>query len=139
MTLQQWLFSIKGRIGRRDFWIWMGLWLLAMLVLFTAAARDWLTLQTAAFALVCLLWPTAAVTVKRLHDRGRSGLWALLLILAWMLLAGNWTMLSGLWAWALGRVVPTVMLILLLVELGAITGTRGENQYGKVTLAVKYR
>ncbi|HFT3047458.1 hypothetical protein ACKLMO_12870, partial [Klebsiella pneumoniae] len=22
MTLQQWLFSIKGRIGRRDFWIW---------------------------------------------------------------------------------------------------------------------
>ncbi len=20
MTLQQWLFSIKGRIGRRDFW-----------------------------------------------------------------------------------------------------------------------
>ncbi|MCO1591440.1 hypothetical protein ACNKFI_20215, partial [Escherichia coli] len=26
MTIQQWLFSFKGRIGRRDFWIWIGLW-----------------------------------------------------------------------------------------------------------------
>lgn len=139
MTLQQWLFSINGRIGRRDFWIWMGLWLLGMLVLFTAAGREWLELQTAAFVLVCLLWPTAAVTIKRLHDRGRSGLWALLLILAWMLLAGNWTMLSGIWAWALSRVAPTVILILLLVELGAFAGTRGENKYGNATLVVKYR
>ncbi|VEB51687.1 membrane protein [Salmonella enterica subsp. enterica] len=24
MTIQQWLFSFKGRIGRRDFWIWIG-------------------------------------------------------------------------------------------------------------------
>ena len=29
MTLQQWMFSIKGRIGRRDFWIWMTIWVLA--------------------------------------------------------------------------------------------------------------
>jgi uncharacterized membrane protein YhaH (DUF805 family) len=28
MTLQQWMFSIKGRIGRRDFWIWMAIWFL---------------------------------------------------------------------------------------------------------------
>ncbi|MGA6684729.1 hypothetical protein ACPEHE_08700, partial [Escherichia coli] len=26
MTIQQWLFSFKGRIGHRDFWIWIGLW-----------------------------------------------------------------------------------------------------------------
>ena len=90
MTLQQWLFSIKGRIGRRDFWIWMVLWVVAMTLLFTFAGMGWLNMQTAAFALVCLLWPTAAVMVKRLHDRGRSGIWALLMVLAWMLLAGNW-------------------------------------------------
>ncbi len=35
MTLQQWMFSIKGRIGRRDFWIWMAIWVLAMSALFT--------------------------------------------------------------------------------------------------------
>ncbi|SUX71871.1 Predicted membrane protein [Citrobacter braakii] len=93
MTIQQWLFSFKGRIGRRDFWIWIGLWIVGMLVLFSLASKQLLDIQTAAFCLVCLLWPTAAVTVKRLHDRGRSGVWALLMILAWMLLAGNWTML----------------------------------------------
>ncbi len=95
MTIQQWLFSFKGRIGRRDFWIWMVTWVVAMLLLFFVAYNAWLSTQTAAFALVCLLWPTAAaVVVKRLHDRGRSGAWAFLIILAWMLVAGNWAMLS---------------------------------------------
>lgn len=89
MTIQQWLFSFKGRIGRRDFWIWIGLWFAGMLVLFSLAGKNLLDIQTAAFCLVCLLWPTAAVTVKRLHDRGRSGVWAFLMIVAWMLLAGN--------------------------------------------------
>ncbi|MDU3895603.1 MAG: DUF805 domain-containing protein, partial [Enterobacter sp.] len=92
MTIQQWLFSFKGRIGRRDFWIWMAAWVVAMLLLFFVAYNAWLSTQTAAFALVCLLWPTAAVVVKRLHDRGRSGAWAFLIILAWMLVAGNWQM-----------------------------------------------
>ncbi len=76
MTIQQWLFSFKGRIGRRDFWIWIATWVVAMLLLFFVAYNAWLSTQTAAFALVCLLWPTAAVVVKRLHDRGRSGAWA---------------------------------------------------------------
>lgn len=37
MTIQQWLFSFKGRIGRRDFWIWMAAWVVAMLLLFFVA------------------------------------------------------------------------------------------------------
>ena len=139
MTLQQWLFSIKGRIGRRDFWIWMGIWVLAMIVLFTLAGSGWLNLQTAAFALVCMLWPTAAVTIKRLHDRGKSGLWALLMVLAWMLLAGNWAMLPGVWQWGVGRFVPTLIIVMMLIDLGAFVGTQGENKYGKETLDVKYR
>ncbi|MEW5561587.1 DUF805 domain-containing protein [Enterobacter asburiae] len=139
MTLQQWLFSINGRIGRRDFWMWMGIWVLAMIVLFTLAGNGWLNLQTAAFALVCLLWPTAAVTVKRLHDRGRSGIWALLMILAWMLLAGNWSVLPGVWSWAVGRLLPTIIMVMMLIDLGAFVGTQGENKYGKETLDVKYR
>ncbi len=82
MTIQQWCFSFKGRIGRREFWIWMGLWLLAMLVIFTLAGKEWLPIQSASFALVFLLWPTAAVVVKRLHDRNKAGWWALLAVLA---------------------------------------------------------
>ncbi len=60
MTLQQWLFSIKGRIGRRDFWIWIAIWLVTMSALFTLAGSNLLNPQTAAFIIVCLLWPTAA-------------------------------------------------------------------------------
>lgn len=139
MTIQQWLFSFKGRIGRRDFWIWIGLWIVSMLVLFSLASKQLLDIQTAAFCLVCLLWPTAAVTVKRLHDRGRSGAWALLMILAWMLLAGNWAILLGVWQWAVGRFVPTLILVGMLIDLGAFIGTQDANKYGKDTQDVKYR
>lgn len=138
MTIQQWLFSFKGRIGRRDFWIWIGLWIVSMLVLFSLASKQLLDIQTAAFCLVCLL-VTAAVTVKRLHDRGRSGAWALLMILAWMLLAGNWAILPGVWQWAVGRFVPTLILVGMLIDLGAFIGTQDANKYGKDTQDVKYR
>lgn len=138
MTIQQWLFSFKGRIGRRDFWIWIGTWIVAMLVLFGLAYNNWLATQTAAFVLVCLLWPTASVMVKRLHDRGRSGLWALLIILAWMLVAGNWSMLPSILPWVVGKLIPTVIFVMTLIDLGAFVGTQGENKYGKDTLDVKY-
>ena len=83
--------------------------------------------------------PTAAVTVKRLHDRGRSGLWALLIILAWMLLAGNWAILPGMWQWVVGRFAPTLILIMTLIDLGAFVGTQGENKYGKDTQDVAFK
>lgn len=40
MTIQQWLFSFKGRIGRRDFWIWIGLWFAGMLALFSGGEKS---------------------------------------------------------------------------------------------------
>ena len=139
MTLQQWMFSIKGRIGRRDFWIWMAIWVLAMSVLFTLAGTNLLNVQTAAFILVCLLWPTAAVTIKRLHDRGKSGIWALLMILAWMLLAGNWSVLPGVWQGVVGRFVPTLIIVRMFIDLGAFVGTQGENKFGKDTQDVRWK
>ncbi len=82
------------------------------------AGSNLLNLQTAAFIIVCLLWPTAAVVVKRLHDRGKSGLWALLMVLAWMLLAGNWAMLPQVWQWGVGRFVPTLIIVMMLIDRG---------------------
>ena len=139
MGIQQWLFSIKGRIGRRDFWLWMVIWVMAMAALFYAVDFNLLGSQTAAFMLVCLLWPTACVIVKRLHDRGKSGPWALLFVVAWMLLAGNWDMLNGTLQWAVGRFIPTLIMVAMIIDLGAFVGTQGENKFGKDTLDVKYR
>lgn len=139
MGIQQWLFSFKGRIGRRDFWIWTVLWVLAMTVLFYAVSFDLLASQNAAFMLVCLLWPTACVIVKRLHDRNKSGGWSLLFILAWMLLAGHWEVLGDTWQWVVGRFVPVLIMVTMLIDLGAFIGTQGENKFGKDTLEVQYR
>ena len=139
MGIQQWLFSIKGRIGRRDFWLWMVIWVVAMAALFYAVDFNLLASQTAAFMLVCLLWPTACVMVKRLHDRGKSGPWALLFVVAWMLLAGNWDMLNGTLQWAVGRFIPTLIMVAMIIDLGAFVGTQGENKFGKDTQDVRYR
>lgn len=51
MTIQQWLFSFKGRIGRRDFWIWIGLWIVGMLVLFSLAGKNYSISRPPRFAL----------------------------------------------------------------------------------------
>ncbi|RDT54656.1 DUF805 domain-containing protein [Phytobacter ursingii] len=139
MGIQQWLFSFKGRIGRRDFWIWTVIWVLAMAALFYAVSFELLASQNAAFMLVCLLWPTACVIVKRLHDRNKSGSWSLLFILAWMLLAGHWEILGGTWEWIVGRFVPVLIMVTMLIDLGAFIGTQGENKFGKDTLEVQFR
>lgn len=93
----------------------------------------------AAFCLVYLLWPTAAIMVKRLHDRGRSGAWELLMILARMLLAGNWVMLLGMWQWVVGRFIPILILVMMLIDLGVFVGVQGENKFGKATQDVKFK
>ena len=58
----------------------MGLWLALMAAAFTLANYQLVAIQSIAFFIVALLWPTAAVLVKRLHDRNKAGWWALLLI-----------------------------------------------------------
>lgn len=138
MTLQAWCFSWRGRIGRRDLWVWLTLWLALMVVLFWLADRGFMSTQTAAFCVVCLLWPTGAVVVKRLHDRNKTGYWALLLVVAWVLLARDWDMLPANWQWALGCFIPTLILVTMTLELGTFSGTPGENRFGKAASPVNY-
>ena len=139
MTLQQWCFSWRGRLGRRDFWVWQVVWLLTTTLLFVLAANDWLDTQMAAFGVVCLLWPASAVIVKRLHDRDRPGYWGLLVIVAWLLVVGNWSMLAGILPWLLGRAIPFVLLAGLLLDLGVFRGSPGANRFGPATQPVRYR
>ena len=92
MPILQMLFSAKGRIRRRDFWLWSILWgILAFGTEFVAykvwgtTGRFALELQSAwhhpgtAFGLVYFLnltigrWPTVCLNAKRWHDRNRSG------------------------------------------------------------------
>ena len=139
MTLKQWCFSYRGRLGRRDFWIWQAVWLLTTTLLFVLAGNDLLDTQMAAFGVVCLLWPASAVLVKRLHDRNRPGYWAFLVIVAWMLVAGNWSMLDGVLSWLVGRAIPFIIFVGLLLDLGLFRGTAGKNRFGAAALPVRYK
>jgi uncharacterized membrane protein YhaH (DUF805 family) len=94
--------------------------------------------------LIILAYPTAAIAIKRRHDRGRSGvdIWIYLALAA--ILALIQALGMGMTTMEVGDVVvptPTTLLmvigvvagifaIYLLVVLGFLRGTPGPNQYG---------
>ena len=106
MSITQVWFSFEGRIGRQTFWLkyflpWLGL-------NFVAGIID----ATTGFPVVGLvvalagLWVAFAVGAKRCHDRDRTGWFQLL----WL--------------------IPVIGWIWLLVELGFLKGSEGENRFG---------
>jgi len=77
-----------------------------------------------AINLLCLLPLLASVTavgIKRLHDRGKSGAWLLLMYLVPVVFYVS-PVMTAVAGWA--------MLIWPLVELGLFSGTPGPNKYG---------
>ena len=100
------LFGFRGRLARSGLW-WTALLLgAAFLVLFvfldaTLGRPSTLALYPPFF------WIGAAAAVKRMHDRGKSPFWLLLVL------------------------VPVLGPLWLALELGFLPGTGGENQYGR--------
>lgn len=139
MTITHWLFSFHGRLTRRDFWIWMGIWAIGLAVVFTLAGGGLIPYALAGVVIFASLIPAAAVTVKRLHDRNKPGWWVLLIVPAWLLFAGNWDVFGGLWQWGLGRFIPTLITVMLFIDLGIFAGTQGDNRFGQPALGVTYR
>jgi uncharacterized membrane protein YhaH (DUF805 family) len=106
-------FSLRGRISRHDFWLHgvlalIGLAVLAHALLGIARVRE----PTADLIVnALLLWPALAVSVKRWHDRDKTGWWVLL----------NAVPVIG-WLWA-------------LIDNGFVRGTAGPNRFGADPLA----
>ena len=117
------LFSFKGRLRRRDFWLAsLGLAVvgealssLARIVLpgdldgFTYSISGLGGVGVGRGSLVAgliLLWPSLAVMIKREHDHGRSGWWLLFLL------------------------VPFVGFLYWLIDLGILDGTKVANRFG---------
>jgi uncharacterized membrane protein YhaH (DUF805 family) len=85
------------------------------------------------------LWINLALSVKRLHDRDRTGAWVFLQILLVFLAVimiivaiavpkeqnGPWVMLAG-----LTGAIAFAFSVWLFVELGFLRGTRGPNRFG---------
>jgi len=108
-SLMALLFSSRGRIRRRDYWLF-GSMALTIFALSLVALFVSLPLQQAA---ICAL-PVAVIYIrvssclrtKRWHDRDKSGIWGLIVMLP---------MVGSLWAF---------------VECGCLEGTPGPNRFG---------
>jgi uncharacterized membrane protein YhaH (DUF805 family) len=141
LTFSQFLFSVQGRISRSQFWLRWVLPVLAItviLIIILVAAAVSRNGETAAVLSIILgifflvtLWPNVAVLVKRIHDRNKSGLLALLYYVPSILYY-----IVGL---AAGQHSPAVVILSLIaaaigiwffVEFGCMHGTVGANEYG---------
>ncbi|NOR23561.1 MAG: DUF805 domain-containing protein [Desulforhopalus sp.] len=103
------LFSLKGRISRKPFWIFNGIIFTGgiLLGLFTDVTHDVNNIGKS--QLMFMLWifyPSLAVQAKRWHDINKSAWWLML------------------------NMIPIVGPIWALIENGFITGTRGPNRFG---------
>ena len=113
MTLPQIFLGLQGRLSRQQFWLYgvaalLGLSVLGHALLGIAQVRE----QTADLLVnLLLVWPALAVSVKRWHDRDKSGWWVLL----------NLVPVIG-WLWA-------------LIDNGFLRGTSGPNRFGEDPLA----
>lgn len=100
-----WL-SFEGRATRTDYWLRTFLpILIGSIVVGIIDGLIGGAILTIIYSLVTL-WPSLAVSIKRLHDRDMSGWWMLLIFL------------------------PLIGGLILLVIIGFLRGTVGENQYG---------
>lgn len=110
------LFSFKGRIRRRTYWLAsLGGTLLFYFVVFGAIAvtggvepgeDNPIQIAVTLVAMMPYTWMTFAIQAKRWHDRDKS--------LVWMLIA----------------FVPLIGGIWVFIECGLLEGTPGPNPYG---------
>lgn len=127
------LFSFQGRISRSSFWTGIGI---LMAVNASAAIVSTVvssiapvpssdgTLQVSSAATIGLsliwtavgilnVWAGLGLTVKRYHDRGKSGWWVLIQLVP---------IIGGIWSF---------------IETGFLAGTSGSNRFGTDPLALR--
>jgi uncharacterized membrane protein YhaH (DUF805 family) len=115
------MFSSTGRLSRAPF---LGA---AAVLLVLAAAYEYglhrgLGLSAGWIVYPALLFPTACILSKRLHDRGRAGWWAFLVVWA---LVEAWPAPSNLFGY-----VALAVLAVTFLDLGLTPGEADVNRFG---------
>jgi uncharacterized membrane protein YhaH (DUF805 family) len=112
------LFGFSGRIGRGQWWLGQlaivgVLFLGGMLIVMGAGtsavdqiAANGSVLLVVLATIVLAVWINLACTVKRFHDRDKSGFWVLIIFVPYI---------GGIWQ---------------IVECGFLSGSPGSNNYG---------
>ena len=119
-------WSASGRLARTPFVIGCAI-LIAIAAIYEAWVGPTLHWLTGWFVYPALLYSGACVLSKRLHDRGRSGWWAALILFA---LVAVWPTPHG-----IGALVFTLILGWAVIELGVMQSEAGANRFGPSPLA----
>jgi uncharacterized membrane protein YhaH (DUF805 family) len=114
-------FSSAGRLARGPFLIAAAV-LLVILALYEAITGPTLRLLTGWLMYPGLLFAAACVLSKRLHDRGRTGWLAAVVLVA---IVAVWPAPAGFFDFVFSMVI-----IWAIVELGVLPGEQGANRYG---------
>jgi uncharacterized membrane protein YhaH (DUF805 family) len=114
-------FSADGRCPRAPAWLAAAI-LLGFAALYEALVGPTLHWLTGWFIYPPLFYCGACVLSKRLHDRGRSGWWAALILFS----------IVAVWPHPASFLDFLFMAVLLwaVVELGVMGGEQGANRYG---------
>jgi uncharacterized membrane protein YhaH (DUF805 family) len=137
--------SFEGRIGRKSYWVGTIVLIIVMMVVMFGAvfliggsvlANDFQTRLITFVLQLLFLYPSAALMVKRLHDRNRPGYFAAFMLVP-VILKGI-TDLMGMTGDPINQngldylfnIVIFIVAIGFFVELGCLRGTVGSNQYG---------
>jgi len=121
LDLAELLFSSTGRLARTPFVVTAaGLFALAYLYLWIVPGPvQWITGWIVYPALLII---GCCLLAKRLHDRGRSGWWAAIVIIA---LIAVWPLPENFFDFIFAAIV-----VWAVVELGLMPGEPGANRFG---------
>ena len=143
--------SFEGRINRKPFWIAsLILFVIAIVISFAvlmpiSAANATMGGLAGLILSLAFLYPGVALGVKRLHDRGKSGLLMVVFIApglisqlcdllgitgSYQTIAGHSMHMPNTLGWILNLLTLGVA-IWALVTLGFLKGTSGPNSYGR--------
>ena len=108
LSVSQILFSFRGRIPRKAFWLYgvLGPLLMSVMLEMLLGIVGVSERRSEILTTLLLVWPCAAVSVKRWHDRDKSGWWALVYL------------------------IPLIGLLWTLIANGLRRGTAGPNRFG---------
>ena len=126
------LFSFKGRINRARYLVvqlaLLTFWLILWLKFSFHFASQWEALHWV--VAITMIWINAATTVKRLHDRNKSGWWIVPFIVAPGLYGHFGDLLGTSYAALFPGLASFIAFIWGFVELCFVKGTRGPNRFG---------
>ncbi len=135
------LFSFNGRLNRARYVVVQLVLLTIWLLFLLKVSSPWTELHLDWVVTMVMIWINAATNVKRLHDRNRSGWWAVAVFIVNRFTYTFYGLFFGLYFGVDISATRELLLVMLavalsllqtwvIIELFFLSGTDGRNRFG---------